>query len=71
MIRYVNEGFNYSTTSNGVMAYEHIERPEQSAKFAAYEMFGEMRSSTQEEKVLYEDMLARMSIPIDVDIFAL
>ena len=71
LVRYVNDGFDFSTSSNSIMTYEHIERPIESAKFAAYEMFGEMRSSTQEEKNLYENMLARMSTPIDVDIFAL
>lgn len=40
-------------------------RPDRCAKCPA-----QMRSSTQEEKNLYENMLARMSTPIDVDIFA-
>lgn len=40
-------------------------RPDKCAKCPA-----QMRSSTQEEKNLYENMLARMSTPIDVDIFA-
>ncbi len=71
LVRYVNDGFDFSTSSNSMMTYERIRQPMGSAKFAAYEMFGEMRSSTREEKVLYENMLARMSTPIDVDIFAL
>lgn len=71
LVRYVNDGFDFSTSSNSIMTYERIEQPLESAKFAAYEMFGEMRSSTLEEKTLYENMLARMSTPIDVDIFAL
>ncbi len=72
MVRYVNDGFGFSTsTTNSMMAYEHIEKPVESAKYIAYEMFGKMRGSTLEEKNLYEDMLARMSTSIDVDIFAL
>lgn len=71
MIRYINDAFDFSTSTGKMVAYENMENPVAGAKFAAYEMFGEMRSSTQEEKQLYEDMLERMSTPIDVDIFAL
>ena len=71
MIRYVGDGFDYSTSFIGVMTCEQIGKPITSAKFAAYEMFSEMRGSTDEEKALYEDMLARMSKPISVDIFSL
>lgn len=71
LVRYVNDGFDFSTSTNSMMAYEHIEKPTESAKHAAYEMFGTMRSSAQEEKDLYEDMLARISRPIDVDVFAI
>lgn len=34
-------------------------------KFAAYEIFGEMRSSTDEERALFEEMLARESQPLE------
>ena len=71
LIWYANEGIDYSTSSSMTMTYEQIEKPFDIAKFAAFEMFGKMRGSTQEEKNLYEDMLARISRPIDVDIFAL
>ena len=54
-----------------MMAYVPTSKLVGSAKYAAYEMFGEMRGSTQEEKNLYENMLSRMSAPIDVDIFSL
>ena len=49
LVRLVNDGFDYATSSNCMMTYGHIERPIGSAKSAAYEMFGEMRDSTQEE----------------------
>lgn len=71
MVRYINDGFDFSTSTNNMLTYENISNSIGSVKYAAYEMFGKMRSSTEEEKNLYEDMLARMSTPIDMDIFAL
>lgn len=71
MVRYVNNGFDFSTSTNCMMSYEQIQKSNYTAKYAAFEMFGEMRGSTSEERSLYGDMLARMSRPIDVDIFAL
>ena len=71
MVRYVNNGFDFSTSTNCMMFYEQIQEPNYAVKYEAFEMFGEMRGSTSEERSLYGDMLARMSRPIDVDIFAL
>ena len=70
-IRNLTEMNEFSTSTCMALTYEKPLEPKQNAKFAAFDMFGKMRSSTLEEKVLYEDMLARMSRPIDVDIFAL
>lgn len=71
IVRYVDNGFSFSTSTNTMMAYVPTSKLVGSAKYAAYEMFGEMRGSTQEKKNLYENMLSRMSAPIDVDIFSL
>lgn len=70
-VRYIENGFDFSTSSDSMMICRQIDNSVKTNKFVAYEMFGEMRGSTQEEKELYESMLARMSSPIDVDIFAL
>ena len=70
-IRNLTEMNEFSTSTSMALAYEKPFEPRQNVKFAALNMFGEMRSSTLEEKELYEDMLARISRPIDVDIFAL
>lgn len=66
LISYV-DGYGYSTSSAKTAEYERSH----DAKFAAYEMFGQMRNSTLEERELYGQMLARKSTPIGVDIFAL
>lgn len=34
---------------------------ERSKKFSAFEIFGELRHGTMEERLLYEDMLERIS----------
>lgn len=47
------------------------EAPVVNIQSLALSLFGEMRNSTEEEKKLYEDMLARISTPIDLDIFAI
>ena len=64
-----NRGVGFSASSEKTIAHERVERPPGSAKLAAFEVFDEMRGTTQEERNLYEDMLARLSEPIGVDIF--
>lgn len=66
-----SEDIARSTESSQTMKYTVQRGPADSAKFAAFELFGEMRSTTQQEQELYANMLARISTPIDVDIFAL
>jgi hypothetical protein len=67
ILPYITGTFNSFTSTVGVMSYERVQSP----KYAAYELFGEMRSSTDEEMALFEDMLERLSMPLDVDIFSL
>lgn len=69
-INYVNNQLAPGNTSSKAVEYAPPES-QRSMKFATYEMFGQMRNSTSEEKKLYEDMVARKSKPIGVDIFAL
>ena len=69
-IRHLSDGLDSSTSTNMAMSYEKTQELA-SAKFAADEMFGEMRGSTPEEADLYESMLARISKPIDANIFSL
>lgn len=45
-----------------------LECDERSDKWAAYEMFGEMRGSTQDEVDALNRMLASMSIPLQVTV---
>jgi hypothetical protein len=68
---HANESADFLNSSSKTMVYEEIEKSVNSTKSAAFEMFGEMRSPTQEERNLCEAMLARVSEPIDVDIFAI
>lgn len=37
---------------------------------AAHDLFGNMRSSTDEEHAAYSDMLTDISTPLDIDIFS-
>jgi type IV secretory pathway VirB9-like protein len=69
-IDYVSNQMASGNTSSKAVEYA-LPESRRSMKFAAYEMFGQMRNSTSEEKKLYEDMVARKSKPIGVDIFAL
>lgn len=72
-VRYIDYVNNQLVPGNTYSKAVEYALPESrwSMKFAAYEMFGQMRNSTSEEKKLYEDMVARKSKPIGVDIFAL
>jgi hypothetical protein len=66
-----SETLGIRSNTDITMAYEKSGYSPASAKFAAYELFGEMRNSTTEERALYEDMLDRISRPIDVNILDL
>lgn len=70
MIRYLNEGFDFSTSTATMKSYEQITLPI-NAFAAASDMFGPMRNSTKEEASLFEAMLESKSTPVGINIFSL